>query len=74
MTGNVIGFCNLGKVNDELLQYERDEGEHPPVAKHILAVMVRGLFFKCDFPLAHFSTEVATETSCTQSFGRVLGW
>ena len=59
-TGNIIGFCNLGKINDELLQYERSEDVHPPVAKQILAVMVRGLFFKFEFPLAHFSTEGAT--------------
>ena len=50
-TGN-IGFCNLGNINDQLLHYERGEDIHPPVAKQILAVMVRGLFFN----LAHFST------------------
>ena len=60
MTGNIIGFCNLGTINDELLQYERGGDVHLPVAKHIFAVMVRGLFFKFDFPLAHFSTEGVT--------------
>ena len=55
-TGDVIGFCNLGKINDELLRYEHANDSHPPVAKQILAIMVRGLFFKFDFPLAHFST------------------
>ena len=59
-TGDVIGFCNLGNINDELLRYEHAEDSHPPVAKQILAIMVRGLFFKFDFPLAHFSTEGVT--------------
>ena len=60
-TANIIGFCNhLGKINDELLQYEHSEDVHPPVAKQILVVMIRGLFFKFEFPLAHFSTEGAT--------------
>lgn len=56
-SGNIIGFCNLGDLNDDLLKVERDTDAHPPVAKQILAVMVRGIFFKFDFPLAHFSTE-----------------
>ena len=59
-TRNVIGFCNLGIINDELIQYGRGEDIHPPVAKQILSVMVCGLFFKFDFPLAHFSTEGVT--------------
>ena len=59
-TGNVIGFCNLGTISDELLQLENTTDIHPPVAKQILAIMIRGVFFKFDFPLAHFSTEGVT--------------
>ena len=59
-TGNMIGFCNLGTINDELLQLENTTDIHPPVAKQILAIMIRGVFFKFDFPLAHFSTEGVT--------------
>ena len=60
-SGDIIGFCNLGTLNDELLQFEYNTSIHPPVAKQILAVMIRGLFFKLDFPLlAHFSTEGVT--------------
>ena len=40
-----------------MVKCEREaESEHPPVANHILAIMVRGVFFKFDFPLAHFAT------------------
>ena len=59
-SGDIIGFCNLGNINDELLKFEQQvdsDSHYPPVAKHILAVMVRGTFLKCDFPLAHFATD-----------------
>ena len=65
-TGQMIGFVRLGDLNDQLLALERkcdnDESEsiHPTVAKHILCLMVRGMFFKLEFPLAHFSTECVT--------------
>ena len=56
----MTGFCNLGSINDELFRYERSENSHPHVAKQILTIMVRGLFFKFDFPPAHFLTEGVT--------------
>ena len=62
-TGKVVGFTELGKVNDELLTLERAcLGESTPkvVATQVLVVMVRGIFFKLDFPFAHFSTKGAT--------------
>ena len=40
---DIIGFCNLGSL---LLQAEHDTDAHPPVAKHIIAIMIRGLLFK----------------------------
>ena len=54
--GEVIGFVNLGDINQQLLILERQEDEHPPVAKQILALMVRGMMFKLEFPYAHFGT------------------
>ena len=30
---------------------------HPPIATHMLAIMVRGVFFKLEFPIAHFGTD-----------------
>ena len=57
----MIGFCHLGSIciNDELMRCERGEGSHPPV---LWVIMVSGLFFKFDFPLALFSTEVSLVT------------
>ncbi len=49
-TGQMIGFCNLGSVNNHLLSFERsidvDGGTTvtPVLAKSIMVFMVRGLF------------------------------
>ena len=47
-TGRMIGFCNLGDINDHLLSYERSLDGHgdslPPLAKTVMVFMVRGLF------------------------------
>ena len=62
-TGEVVGFTNLGNINDELLHLEKvclGDEEHPPVATHLLVLMVRGIFFKLNFPYAHFATEGVT--------------
>ena len=61
--GEIIGFTDLGNVNNEILNLERQsegDAEHPPIAKHLLVFMVRGIFFKLDFPYAHFASENAT--------------
>lgn len=57
-SGEIIGFTNLSDINDELLQIEQG-GEQPAVAKHVLILMVRGIMFKLEFPLAHFGTSDA---------------
>ena len=33
---------------------------HPPVSTHILVMMVRGIFFKLEYPYAHFATKGVT--------------
>ena len=55
-TSQIIGFVDLGEVNNELLDMERSEkGEvHQCVAKNILVFMVRGMFLKLEFPYAQF--------------------
>ncbi len=62
-SGHIIGFTHLGDVNDILRQLEAacsDDSRHPPVSKHILVLMVRGIFFKLEFPYAHFATRSVT--------------
>ena len=48
-SGNMIGFCNLGSVNDDLMKAEHEEDTHPPVAKQILAIMIPGIFSNLTF-------------------------
>ena len=62
-TVSVIGFTNLGSINEELLDLERTCREdkcHPPLATQLLVLMVRGIFFKLQFPYAHFATRAIT--------------
>ena len=62
-TGSMISFVNLGSINEQLrkaAEVDVAETNHPPVADHILAIMVRGLFFKFEFPLAHYPSRGVT--------------
>ena len=62
-TGSVVGFIHLGDINNDLLALEREyrgDQEHAPVATHLLVLMVRGIFFKLEFPFAHFGTAGVT--------------
>lgn len=58
--GELIGFVNLGDINQQLLQLEKQKNEQPLVAKQNLALMVRGVLFKLEFPYAHFCTRRVT--------------
>ena len=62
-TGEVIGFIDYGEgsLDQKFValreQCVKQRFDHTKVATHMLTLMVRGIFFKCDFPLAHFSTQ-----------------
>ena len=55
------GFVNLGDVNEELRKLEREVNEDlspsSKIATHMLTLMVRGIFFKMEFPYANFPTQ-----------------
>lgn len=57
-TGEMIGFSNLGDVNEQLLAFEQsmqsDEQASPSPAKTMMVFMVRGLFNSLQFPYAQF--------------------
>ena len=59
-SAQVIGFAQLGDLNDQLDEMERSDVEHPSVATHILGIMVRGVFSSLHFPYAHFPTTGVT--------------
>jgi biotin operon repressor len=56
----VIGFVNVGDINNQLLKFERaqtrdsQEAVPPPLAKHMLVFMVRGIFSRLEFPYVQF--------------------
>ena len=55
-SSNVIRFVELNDVYDQLFQLEHNDGDWP-IATHILAIMVRGIFSDIKFPFAHFPTK-----------------
>ena len=63
-SGEIVGFVNLGNINNKLIELELQqrqvsdpESEHPPIATHMLVIMVRGIFVRLNFPYAHFPTD-----------------
>ena len=54
--GNLIGFVNLGEINNHLLKFEEMLQGHDycTLANSMLVFMVRGLFSKFNFPHAQF--------------------
>lgn len=62
-TGEITGFVDYGEYSlDQRFAMLKEQCinqklEDKKVATHMLTLMVCGIFFKCDFPLAHFSTQ-----------------
>ena len=63
----VLGFVDLGQVNNELQELEESCSEDGrlcrPVATHMLVLMVRGIFTSLQFPYAHFPTKALSADS-----------
>ena len=58
-SGALIGFTNLGEVNNHLLAFERSvssdqQSSQVPLSKSMTMFMVRGLFTSLHFPYAQF--------------------
>ena len=56
----LLGFTNLGTINENLLELEEisrsdKPSAPPPFATHMLTLMVRGIFFQTAVPLCQFS-------------------
>ena len=58
---NLFGFVNLGMVNDELQELEKQANNKTTpssnIATHMLTLMVRGICTKLEFPYASFPTQ-----------------
>ena len=66
----IIGFADLGDVNNQLIELEESyRNDSPqtslpgPVATHMLVMMVRGIFMHLSYPYAHFPTSDLTGAS-----------
>lgn len=54
-SGEMIGFANLGKINEYLTAFERGiQSTSPQLAKTMMVFMVRGLFSSLQFAYAQF--------------------
>jgi len=57
--GTLIGFSNLGEINNHLMRFEKDLNGEPrsisDIAGTMLVIMVRGLVSKLNFPYAQFA-------------------
>ena len=63
--GCLIGFVNLGEVNNQLIEFEKalagdQEGTQPKLASTMLVLMVRGLFCRLNYPYAQFTCSDVT--------------
>ncbi len=55
-SGKILGFTEIGSLNEELKDFEKKcKGElDPPLATHMLVLMVRGITSELQKPLAYF--------------------
>ena len=56
-SGKLIGFTELGYLNEELYKFERridEERTEKELATHVLSFMVRGLFKRFNYPIGYF--------------------
>ena len=54
-TAEIIGFTNLGYINNQLSELEwTEKGLQPTLATNMLVFMVRGLFLNLEYPYAQF--------------------
>lgn len=61
-TGKLVGFSELGDVNELTAQFEQqidsEENDYSkPLAKYAIVFMVRGIFSSLCFPFGHFASE-----------------
>ena len=57
-SGSLIGFANMGDINNHLINFERSLTDEPgelSIASSVLVIMVRGLLSKLNFPYAQFA-------------------
>ncbi len=57
----VVDFVEIDDIKHQMNILEKQTASDlPPIATHLLTIMVRGLFTSCKFPYAHFPTDCLT--------------
>lgn len=73
-TGELIGFTNIGDINEQLSAFEKacmsDSPPQPQLATHMLVFMVSGILSDLQFPYAQFPT---TSITADQLYSLVWG-
>ena len=78
-SGKMIGFSNLGSVNNHLLQFEQNTEmsstimDSSSIAKTMLVFMVRGMFTKLQFCYAQFPCSKLTVDQLYDLFWEAVG-
>ena len=72
-TGTLIGFVNLGEINNHLLAFEHSLDQDSDLvtgclAKTVVTFMVRGIFTSLKYPYAHFFSASITGDLMVQPF------
>ena len=75
-TGRMIGFTNLGDINNHLLAFERSVEENRTegnvLAKTMMAFMVRGLFTPLRYAYAQFPCAKVTGDLLVEPFWKAV--
>ena len=76
-TGAMIGYTNLGDINEHLLHFERSLSDSvpatPKLAKTMMVFMVRGLFSKLQFAYAQFPCADLLDDLLYEPFWEAVG-
>ena len=57
-TGKLVGFCDLGNVNDELNKFDKyfKGSAEAEMATHVLTLVALGLLKHLNYPVAYYAS------------------
>ena len=67
----MVGFANLGGINEHLVQFEKGLMDDRPAAPQLAKTMVSYLFSKLQFPYVQFPCAVCQASYCMTRFGKL---
>ena len=67
----MVGFANLGGINEHLVQFEKGLMDDGPAAPQLAKTMASYLFSKLQFPYVQFPCGVCQVSYCMTHFGKL---